>query len=117
MRTIEDVRYDFNDQEKLQLADELAAAVAKTLALENEKSIVSSQLNSDIKSANSRVADLSRKVAAGFEMRPTEVLVVYNEPIPGMKRIINLATSRVIREEAMTDEERQQELDFSGGTE
>ena len=109
----EDVKYTFTREERLEHEDELAQATQKVFALETEKSETNSLLNSQLKTANNRVADLSRKISQGFEMRPTEVLVVLNEPVSGMKRIINLSTSEVLREEAMTPEELQGNL-FSG---
>ena len=117
MRMIEDVKHILSREEKLELADELAQAVHKAALVESEKSIYLSDYKAEMKKCDTKIADLSRTISNGFEMRPTEVLVAYDAPQPGWKRIVNLSTSEVIREEMMTPEELQQKLDFTGGAE
>jgi len=117
MRMIEDVKHILSREEKLEIADELAQAIQKQKMVEDEKSIYMSDYKAEMKKCDTKVADLSRKINNGFEMRPTEVLVAYDSPQPGWKRIVNLSTSEVIREELMTPEELQQKLDFTGGAE
>jgi hypothetical protein len=41
------------------------------------------------------------------------VLVMYDEPKSGMKRILRLDDNTVVREEAMTLDEKQRGLDFN----
>ena len=106
----EEVAFDFTVDEKIDLGRRLAHAIQKVNTLEREKTTGLAALNSSIKDAQAEVADLSQKVAQGYEMRPTEVIVVFDTPRPGMKHILIAATSKFLREEEMTPEERQGQL-------
>ena len=113
-RTVEEVRHEFTSDEIGELSRQLVAATIRLGELQREKTSGLASMNSLIKEKEKDCVDLALKLTAGFELRPAEVLIVYDEPRPGMKRVIALATSEVIREERMTAEEMQQRLNFAG---
>jgi hypothetical protein len=49
----------------------------------------------------------------GYELRQVEVLIDYDVPKVGWKRIIRLDTNAVLRDEEMTAAERQRGFGFS----
>lgn len=113
-RSMEQVKYVYSAVEKAAIADRLVEVQFAIWQQELNKAEVLADIGTEMKKLDKEKLELNSRYRCGYEMRETEVLTVYDEPQRGMKRIIVLATSEVLREERMSDEELQRNLDFSG---
>ena len=111
-KLIEDIPYPFRPEELVELARKMGAASMKAAELEQQKSSGLAELNASIKTQETIIRELGTKIACGYELRPTECIAIYNSPSAGRKTIVTVLGSVHVREDAMTDEERQQELQF-----
>lgn len=111
-RMYEAIKFTFSADEIRELGQALARENQGVYDLEKKKKEVDGELGVAIKAANGRAEALTIKLNNGYEMREVEVLVMYDEPRSGMKRILRLDDNTVVREEAMTLDEKQRGLDF-----
>lgn len=63
------------EDEKRQIAADMAQAVSVKNALENEKKSFDTQINADIKKAEATISSSAEKIRAGYEMREIDVEV------------------------------------------
>lgn len=75
--------------------------------LEAEKKNFTARIGSAIKDATTRVEDLTNKLNCGYEFRATECVVMMDTPLPGLKSIVRIDNGDTVRNERMTDEEKQ----------
>ena len=114
-RLYEAIKYSFTEGEIRELGESLAHETQLLLDLKGKKAAVDAELNASMKSAGQRIAELSEKITAGFELREVECLVMLETPRPGLKRIIRIDTNEVVRDEPMTLAEMQGSFGFSEG--
>jgi hypothetical protein len=112
-RHYEEIRYDYTPDELRVLGLRLAQECQGMMDLEARKKEITAELGSQVKAAENRVSELTTRLNAGYEMREEEVLVVMDEPRPGMKSIVRISTNRPLREEAMTAAEMQRGFGFT----
>lgn len=113
MRTFETIKYPLNEQELRELGDALARETAGVIDLEKKKTARAAEISAQIKQANRRCAELAAKINSRFEMRQMEVLVLFDTPRVGMKRVVSALTSEVLYESEMTAAERQRTFGFT----
>lgn len=111
-RQYEAVKFTFGPNGLQELGQGFARETQNVYDLETRKKEVDAELAAQIKSANARVAETTRKLNNGYEMREVEVLVMMDEPKSGIKRIIRADTNEHLRDEAMTLEEMQRGFGF-----
>jgi hypothetical protein len=109
-RKYESVKFTFGATDIQELGQQLARENEAVYKLERKKKEVDADLAAQLKSANARAEETTRKLNNGYEMREVEVLHMMDEPRTGMKRIIRLDTNEHLRDEAMTFEEMQRGL-------
>lgn len=111
------LRHTFTDKETLELTRKLAEGNRDLDQAEEEKKSVTSQLKAKCDAIAARVSETAGKINCGFEYRNTPVLVKYNTPVAGTKRLTRLDTDEVIGEEPMTAAELQSELPLEANPE
>lgn len=112
----ESVEHRFTGKELLALGKQLAAANQEVYRLRGEQKTVQSQMAAAVKGAEAIAAELSRKIENEREMREVEVSVLMDTPRPGLKTIVRKDNGEEIRTDQMTNDERQQSLNFEGKT-
>jgi hypothetical protein len=111
-RIFEPIRHVFSEDEKRGLGEELAQEVQKVLDLRADKAMVVSELGSQIKTGETRIAEVSLKLNQGFEIRDVECAFMMDTPRVGMKTLIRVDNSADVRIEAMTLNEQQESFSF-----
>lgn len=111
-RQYESVKFTFSSEDLLEMGQQLAREAQGVYDLEKKKKEYDAEISASIKAANGRVQTLTTKVNNGYEMREVEVLVMYDEPKAGMKRVVRVDTNSIIREEPMTVDEMQRGFGF-----
>jgi len=117
-RIYELLKHPFSKDEIRELGEALAREAQGVFDLKERKSSVGAALTAQIKETNGRVAELTRKINEGFELREVECMWMLEEPRPGMKRLMR--TDRVgdeahVRDEPMTQAEMQRSFGFAEG--
>jgi hypothetical protein len=114
-RRYEAVKFTFGAEDIRELGQQLARETQNVYDLEKRKKEIDAELAAQIKAANGRVESTTTKLNNGYELREVEVLVMFDEPKTGMKRILRLDNNEILREEAMTLDEMQRGFGFGGG--
>jgi len=105
---IETVKHIFSTEEVIALADRLQRETRRLLERKAEKKIASERFSEQ----DGLCSTLLRKIADGFEMHEVEAEIRMNTPKNGMKQVIY--DGEILREEKMTESEKQQPLPFEG---
>lgn len=111
-RQYEALKFTFGPKDIQELGQALARETQNVYDLETRKKEIDAELSSQIKSANVRVSETSRKLNNGYEMREVEVMIMMDEPKAGIKRIVRVDNNEHLRDEAMTLEEMQRGFGF-----
>lgn len=103
-------RYVFTEEEKRQIAGDLANGVADIQRLEDQKKSVMSQLKSEIDAKQGQVNLFAEHLRSGFEMRSIdcEVLHAFSDDVV---RWVRCDTGEVAFERKMRPEERQRKIE------
>ena len=109
-------RYEFDADEKRDIANELANAVADLQRMEDNKKSVMSQIKSEIDAKQSSVNLAAEQLRSGFEMRSIDCEVVYAY-VDDVVRWIRTDNGEVAHERKMRPDERQAKLPLEGGDE
>lgn len=104
------LRHTFTANETIEIARKMAEASRELAQAEDEKKAITSQLKAKCDGIAARVTEHAGKINAGFEYRNTQVLVKYNTPKTGVKRMVRLDTNEAIGDEDMSMSEMQTEL-------
>lgn len=75
--------------------------------LEEQKKAAADLFKSQISGLEERAKGVMKTMRQGWRIEEVEADVIYNHPVKGMKTIIKKHTQEVIRQEAMTDQDRQ----------
>lgn len=94
------------------MGQKLARENQNVYDLEARKKEIDAELSAQIKAANGRCSDITTKLNNGYEMREVEVIVLFDTPKTGIKRVVRIDTNEQLREEAMTLEEMQRGFGF-----
>jgi len=112
-RQYEDLRYPFTEQELLVMGQHLAALKQEQNKVRDQKKAAVAIFAGSLNELEKQMGELSQKIASGYELRPTEVMVLFDTPRVGAKRIIRIDTNETVREEPMTHSEMQGSFGFS----
>lgn len=116
-RQFEKVKRNFTEAELREMSEALIQSVGDVKTARTEKSAAMTALGAEVKTAEARVFELQEKLSLGYEVIEVEVVTAYDEPKPGMKRVIRADNGEELRTEPMTPRERQQSFGFSEGPE
>lgn len=108
------VRHEFSTDEKLVIAGELAAAYSLQQGLAEEKKSAAAQFKERESALEAKVGSLSRSYQTGFEMQNVKCRLVWDEPNVGEVSYYD-PEGKLVKTRAMTDSERQLELQLDQG--
>lgn len=109
-KTTMPVKFVFSDTDKLNLSQTLTGHMTTRDSLEDQMKTVSSEYKAKIKVVDGQIDEVRNKLVSGYEMRDTNVLIHFNKPRKGLKRIIHAGTKEVIRDETMSPADLHAEL-------
>jgi hypothetical protein len=110
VRVIEECRYEFTTAELNDLGARLAQAAQRRFDVKREKDSATAHFGAALKTADDVVADLAHKRNNGYEMRPTECILRFDSPRPGLKEFVRTDNGEVARTEAMGPDDQQRRL-------
>lgn len=113
-RQYEAVKFTYGETDIREMGQQLAREQQNAYTLEDRKKEVATEFKAQIDAAYGRVRDITTKLNNGYEMREVEVLVLYDTPKSGMKRVIRVDTNEELRDEAMSLAEMQSGFGFDG---
>lgn len=91
-KTKRTLKYEFTPVEMLGLGQDLSAKNQELRQLEEQKKSVVAEFGSRIAVAKEQISSLSDKVASGYEMRETTVMIDYHLPERGKKTLTRTDT-------------------------
>jgi hypothetical protein len=106
------LRCDYTDTELGLKRDELSCVILRQGDVEQRKAEVNREFKQELDGLYSRASELAHQIKARGQDRAVECVVEFHKPNIGEKTIIRLDTGEMVRVEVMTEEERQEEIDF-----
>ena len=103
------VRYDFTDQEKLELSEKIARAVSDIAQAGVAEKTFKTQIKSRKQQAEAIISDCASKLNEGYEMKNIDCRIVKDYEA-GLISYESVETGEVVEEREMTPQERQMEL-------
>ena len=100
----------FTEEEIKEFSKKLAYQSKQLEELEDAKKSVVADFNSQIQSAKAEISKLANFINNGYEYKPVECKIIFNEPQVGIKTIIRTDTNEKVRTEPMTEDEMQGDL-------
>ena len=109
--TARSLRYDFTENEKTILAEEMARKITEAEDLIDQKKVVASEYTAGINLAQAEAQSKAKKLTSGFEMRQIdcEEILDYSKK---KVMVIRLDTGEHVESRIMTNYELQQSLDL-----
>ena len=109
--TARSLRYDFTENEKTILAEEMARKITEAEDLIDQKKAVASEYTAGINLAQAEAQSKAKKLTSGFEMRQIdcEEILDYSKK---KVMVIRLDTGEHVESRIMTNYELQQSLDL-----
>ena len=101
--------------EKLAIGAQMADAVAKREAANEELKAVKASYNNRIAAAEAAMGECQRWLNNGWRMEDVDVYWLMDVPRVGMKSIIRTDTGETIETEKMSQNDTQKVLDFQAG--
>lgn len=101
---------DLIEDEVRMKAQEVGVTIAEYDRVESAKKLANKEYNEQLDGLRQRTRQLSQEITSRTEMRMVPCVVQMHTPQVGIKRIVRLDTGELVREELMTDEERQQKF-------
>lgn len=106
------LRCEYTDLELDEKRDELSEAVIKAGEVEGTKADAAKHFKDQLDILYARSAELSQQIKARGEHRLVDCAVEMNKPNVGEKTVIRLDTGEMVEIKVMTDDERQEEIEF-----
>jgi hypothetical protein len=100
----------FTPEELNERRDEIASAMLEYDRVEAQKKIAAKEYAAVLKTLRTDMSRLARQINRGGEERDVECTLTFHDPEPGFKTITRLDTGEVVRQEPMTDDEKQENL-------
>lgn len=101
------------EKERKEITQRLCEKINEQSQVLEEKKQVNSEFKMRLQEIENVIHNSSTAVLTGYERRPVECKVLLNEPEDGKKTIIRKDTGEEYTVEDMTQEELQEEIDFS----
>lgn len=111
-----DLPCELTEVEILDYSRTLARLTQDLEQMETRKKSAMAQFNDDIARIKSELSSIARKIGNGEEMRQVECQWAYTWAL-GIKRLLRQDTKEVIRQELVTQEDRQKRLPLEPGGE
>ena len=102
-------KYVFDEQEKQQIAAQMAEATTKSQTLEIEKKEVAATIKARIETNNKEMIELGKQYRDGYEWRSIECRREYDYD-GGTVSVYRKDTGELVEERGMTTSERQPEI-------
>jgi hypothetical protein len=109
----ESCRVELTPEELIAAGRELAAAQTEVRQLEDDFKGVRDEWKARISAVEARITACANRIGRGYDLRPVECLVVFDEPKAGMKSCFRSDTSERVWVRDMTDADRQLIIDFN----
>jgi len=106
------LRCEYSELELAEKRDELSTIIVRQGEVESRKADVNRGFKEELDGLYSRASELAHQIKARGQNRSVECVVEFHKPNVGEKTIIRLDTGEMVRVEVMTEEERQDEIDF-----
>lgn len=106
--------YKFTDSEKLVLGQNLAGLMQKKEEIAAKKKDLMAQINAQAEQCTAEIKGLSNKLHSGFEVRPTDCYVLFNDPEKGQKSFYAVGTLDRVKTELMLSIDYEQDLPMDG---
>jgi hypothetical protein len=100
----------YTSEEMDEKRDRLSASILEYDKCEDEKAEVAKTYNENLKALRVEMRSLSRAINRKGEDRPVDCVVEFHNPEIGFKTTIRTDTGEIVRQEPMTDDERQENL-------
>ena len=104
------VKYTFTDEEKKEIAAEMAQKIVNLQQAEDDKKAIMSDYKSQIDGIQAGINSAATKLTSGYEMRSVKC-----EVVPNYKKkvweYINVDTGLMIKEKGMTSNDLQMKLE------
>lgn len=104
------LRYNFTEEELKAKSKDLALSVTRQARTQEEQKAAQSQFKQRIETEQAEIGRLSNNINMGWEMRNIDSIVQYHTPANGTKRVVRIDTGEIVREQAMSSFEMQQEM-------
>ena len=104
------IKYNFTDEEKKDIAAEMAQKIVNLQQAEDDKKAITSDFKSQIDGIQAGINSAATKLTAGYEMRSTKCQVVPNYP----KKVWEyhcVDTGVLVKEKGMTSNDLQMEFE------
>jgi hypothetical protein len=102
----------FSADQKAEIAQLLAQAIADQETIANEKSESDAVFKGRLKTCDSQISELAKKYNKGCETKQVECKIRYDMPSVGKKSYYRIDTEDLIETRDMTVEERQETINF-----
>lgn len=101
------LRCEYSEQELAEKRDELSSVTIGAHEVEQRKADAAKEFKEQLDTLYSRGDVLAHQIKARGENREIDCVIELNKPTVGIKRIARLDTGEFVKDEAMTEEERQ----------
>lgn len=110
------LRYEFSQQERLDMGAGLATAYNRMAEIEDEEAVMKSQIKDRKTSTSQTIGTLSRNLGNGYELRNIPCDILYDTPNVGEVSFRRQDTGEVVKEKTrrMTEAEMQMDLPLAG---
>ncbi len=105
------IKFNFTEEEKRDIAAEMARKVTDLAQAENDKKAIMSDLKSKIDSLTAQVNVAATKLNNGYEYRNVKCEI---DPVYAEKKVLFWFDGRIVKERPMTNDEMQIELELKG---
>jgi len=105
-----DLPVNYTQEELDAKRDVLTQTVLQHDAVEEEKRVTPKRLGDQMKALRADMRRLSADIRRGHETKPVDCVARFHDPSPSFKTIVRLDTGEIVRTEAMTEDEMQENL-------
>lgn len=102
----------FSAEDKAEIAEQLACAVAELETIYGEKKESDAVFNGRIKSTDNRITELAKRYNKGCETAQIGCDIRYDSPEAGQKQYVRMDTGEVVETHPMNWEEKQDTIQF-----
>src|SRR5271166_2049216 len=89
---------------------QISTAMVRYDEVEETKKAANAEASDEMKGLRTKMSELAHVIRKKAETRPIECLVKFHTPEVGVKRIIRKDTNEIVRDEPMSESERQNNL-------
>lgn len=109
-KTTIDVQHDFTPPERLDLSAKLNTLLNTHDTVEEAMKSIQAEYKAKLKVIEAEIQQVRGKINSGHEFRPTAVIVHFNKPKKGLKRIVRADNKVLVRDEIMSPADLHSEL-------